>query len=222
MAEGRFITIEGGEGAGKSTQIRLLCETLRSRGIDVLATREPGGSAGAEEIRALLVSGDPGRWDPMTELLLHVAARRDHLVRTVWPALRQGRWVVSDRFADSSMAYQGYGHGIARDVVEQVHAHVIGAFRPDLTVVLDVPAATGMARARARQGDAPAIGHRIEDRYENMDRAFHERLREGFLDIAAREPERCVVIDAVRPVDEVHAAVTAAVERLFERKDPSA
>lgn len=221
MAKGRFITLEGGEGAGKSTQIRLLCETLRSRGIDVLATREPGGSPGAEEIRALLVSGAPGRWDAMTELLLHVAARRDHLVRTVWPALGQGRWVVSDRFADSSMAYQGYGHGIARDVVEQVHAHAIGAFRPDLTVVLDLPVAAGMARARARQAGAPGTGHGTEDRYESMDHAFHERLRAGFLNIAAREPDRCVVIDASPAVDEVHDEVMAAVEPLL-KKDPGA
>src|SRR5688500_12746876 len=175
---GRFISFEGGEGAGKSTQIRLLVDALAARGLDVIATREPGGSPGAEEIRRLLVSGDPGRWDGVTEALLHFAARRDHLARTVWPALDAGRWVVTDRFADSTMAYQGYGHGLGREPIERLYEVAVGGFAPDLTLILDIPPEAGVSRAHAR--------HDGEDRYERMDLTFHHRLREGFLAIAAR------------------------------------
>lgn len=141
----------------------------------------------------------------MTEALLHSAARRDHLDRAVAPALAAGRWVVSDRFSDSTMAYQGYGHGLGRDAIEALHRVAAGDVRPDLTLVLDLPVDAGMARARAG----------AEDRYERMDRAFHDRVRAGFLAIAAAEPGRCVVIDASRSLDDVHAAVRAAVaERL--------
>lgn len=214
MVDGRFITLEGGEGAGKTTQIRFLAEALRGRGLSVLTTREPGGSPGAEEIRRLLVSGEPGRWDGMTELFLHFAARRDHLLRTVWPALDAGTWVVCDRFADSSMAYQGYGHGLGREVVERLSAIVMGSFRPDLTLILDLPVETGIGRTRGRTAEVPAAGAGAgEDRYERMGTAFHERLRQGFLDIAAREPERCEVVAADRSPDEVAAAVLAAVGR---------
>jgi dTMP kinase len=209
MAKGRFITLEGGEGAGKTTQIRRLADALRGRGLCVLTTREPGGSPGAEEIRRLLVSGEPGRWDGMTELLLHFAARRDHLLRTVWPALDAGTWVVCDRFADSSMAYQGYGHGLGREVVERLAETAIGSFRPDLTLILDLAVETGIARTRGRMPGASAG----EDRYERMGLAFHERLRRGYLDIAAREPERCEVVAADRSPEEVSAAVLAAVVR---------
>lgn len=209
MAKGRFITLEGGEGAGKTTQIRRLADALRGRGLPVLTTREPGGSPGAEEIRRLLVSGEPGRWDGMTELLLHFAARRDHLLRTVWPALEAGTWVVCDRFADSSMAYQGYGHGLGREVVERLAETAMGSFRPDLTLILDLPVETGIARTRGRMPGAPAG----EDRYERMGLAFHEKLRRGYLDIAAREPERCEVVAADRSPEEVSLAVLAAVER---------
>jgi dTMP kinase len=204
---GRFISFEGGEGAGKSTQIRLLVDALAARGLDVIATREPGGSPGAEEIRRLLVSGDPGRWDGVTEALLHFAARRDHLARTVWPALDAGRWVVTDRFADSTMAYQGYGHGLGREPIERLYAVAVGDFAPDLTLILDIPVEAGLDRTQGRTGG--------EDRYERMDREFHRRLRDGFLDIAAREPGRCVVIDAARPVEAVQADMLATVLRHF-------
>src|SRR4051794_28829219 len=150
--KGVFVTLEGGEGAGKSTQIRLLAGNLRSRGVDALTTREPGGSPGAEEIRTLLVSGAPGRWDGVTEILLHFAARRDHVVRTVRPALESGRWVLSDRFADSTLAYQGYGHGLGREPVERVAAVTLDGFRPDLTMILDLAPEAGLARAAARPG----------------------------------------------------------------------
>ncbi len=202
---GRFITLEGGEGAGKSTQIRLLADALAACGKEVVVTREPGGSKGAEEIRALLVSGETGRWGPVTEALLHTAARRDHLERTVWPALDAGRWVICDRFFDSTMAYQGYGLGLGRDLVGALQSTALGDFRPDLTLILDLPVETGLSRAIARRGG--------EDRYERMDIDFHRRLRDGFLDIAAREPERCAVIDASHPIESVQASILDAVTR---------
>jgi dTMP kinase len=202
---GRFISLEGGEGAGKSTQCRLLAQALTEAGIAVVATREPGGSPGAEAIRSLLVGGDTGRWDGVTELLLHYAARRDHLNNTILPALARGDWVITDRFADSTMAYQGYGFAVGRETVEQVHRVAVGDVRPDLTLVRDLAVADGLRRAGKRDGDAGA------NRYERMPEDFHERLRRGFLDIAAREPGRCVVIDAGRPAADVARAIRAAV-----------
>jgi dTMP kinase len=207
---GRFITLEGGEGAGKTTQIRRLAEALRADGQDVLVTREPGGSPGAEEIRGLIVSGEPGRWDPVTEALLLYAARRDHLERTIRPALAAGRWVRCDRFADSTMAYQGYGHGLGRQAVLDLHRASIGDFRPDLTLILDLPVEVGLRRAAERGGAG-----RAEDRFERMGCAFHQRLREGFLDIARHEPGRCRIVDAARDPDAVAADLIAAVRSRF-------
>jgi dTMP kinase len=203
---GRLITFEGGEGAGKSTQVARLAERLRGSGIDPVTTREPGGSPGAEAIRALLVQGDPGRWTPMTEALLHYAARLDHLERTIRPALAAGRWVISDRFADSTVAYQGYGHRLGREAIADLHRLLLGDFAPDLTVVFDIPVDVGLGRVAARYGDSH------ENRYERMDGGFHERMRQGFLDIARAEPARCVVVDANRDADSVAADVWAAVE----------
>ncbi len=203
MTRGRFITIEGGEGGGKSTQIKRLARALEAAGRTVVTTREPGGSQGGEEIRALLVQGAPERWDPMTEVLLFAAARREHVVRTIEPALAAGRWVISDRFADSTMAYQGYGRGIDRAALEALRRLAVDALVPDLTLILDLPVEIGLARARARAGQ--------ELRFEAMDTAFHERLRQGFLAIAAAEPQRCAIIDADQSIDAVHAAIVAAV-----------
>ena len=204
--KGRFITFEGGEGTGKSTQAALLCDALRTRGLEVLGTREPGGSEGAEAIRDLLVRGDIGRWDPLSETLLHVAARRDHYLKTIEPALARGAWVVCDRFADSTMAYQGYGLGVERETVAVLYRAVLGDVAPDLTIILDLPVDEGLARAKHRGGD---------DRYERMDAAFHHRLRDGFLAIAEAEPQRCAVLDASVAADAVHTAVLAVVkERL--------
>lgn len=203
VCRGRFITIEGGEGAGKSTQLRRLVDHLSADGRSVVATREPGGAPGADRIRELLVQGPADRWDPRTELLLHFAARRDHLTRTVWPALDAGSWVISDRFADSTMAYQGYGHQLGRGAVEQLYGLVVGTFRPDLTLILDLPVEDGLQRASQR-GDH-------ENRYEQMGVDFHRRLRDGFLDIARREPDRCVVIDARGTEDDVGARVLEVV-----------
>lgn len=204
MERGRFITFEGGEGAGKSTQLKLLAEALAKADFEVVTTREPGGSKGAEAIRALLVTGDTDRWDAETEALLHTAARRDHLARTVWPALDRGAWVVCDRFADSTLAYQGYGHGLGLDFIQDLTKLAIGGFTPDLTLVFDLPVEEGLRRATGRGG--------AEDRYERMGTAFHERLRQGFLDIAKRDPDRCAVIDATADVQTVHQTVLRAVK----------
>lgn len=203
LPRGRFITFEGGEGAGKSTQIARLKAWLESRGRTVLATREPGGSPGAEMVRKLLVEGPVERWDGTTEALLHFAARRDHLRSTVEPALTRGTWVLSDRFADSTRAYQGYGHGLDHAMLEQLYEIAVGDFRPDMTLVLDIPVDIGLARAAARHG--------TETRYEALPRAFHERVRAGFREIAAREPRRCAMIDATGDVDAVAAAIAGAV-----------
>jgi dTMP kinase len=200
---GRFITLEGREGAGKSTQIARLADALRRAGLTVRTTREPGGSPAAETIRQLLVEGEPGRWRPMTEALLHFAARKEHLETVVLPALAAGDWVVSDRFADSTMAYQGYGHRIGRAPIAALYQAVVGDFAPDLTLILDLPVDAGLARTVGR-------GH-AEDRYERMDRAFHERVRTGFLDIARAEPQRCVVVDATGNLERVTALVFEAV-----------
>jgi dTMP kinase len=206
MATGRFITFEGGEGAGKSTQAGLLAAALRRAGIAVAATREPGGSPGAEAIRRLLLEGEGERWDAVGEALLLVAARRDHVARLIAPALAAGTWVVCDRFADSTSAYQGYGRGLALDDLARLHRFALGDRAPDLTLILDLPVELGLARAAARGG---------ADRFERLDRAFHERLRDGYRQIAAADSARCVVIDASGEPRQVHERVLAAVaERL--------
>jgi dTMP kinase len=206
-SSGRFITLEGGEGAGKSTQVARLASWLESRQRAVLATREPGGSPGAEMVRKLLVEGPTERWDGTTEALLHFAARRDHLRATVWPALKRGTWVISDRFADSTRAYQGNGHGIDPALLDRLYAIAVGDFRPDLTLILDLPVETGLARAARRRG--------AEMRYESLPRTFHDRVRAGYLEIAAHEPKRCVVIDASQDIDAIAGAIARTVgERL--------
>jgi dTMP kinase len=206
-APGRFITLEGGEGAGKSTQIARLAAWLKQRGRDVVSTREPGGAPGAEMIRKLLVEGPAERWDGTTEALLHFAARREHLRSLVWPALERGAWVVSDRFADSTRAYQGFGHGLDLEALDRLYEVAVDGFRPDLTLILDLPVETGLARAATRRG--------AETRYESLPRDFHERVRKGFLEIAKTEPKRCAVIDASKDIDAIAAAIQRTVaERL--------
>lgn len=203
LLAGRFITLEGGEGAGKSTQIARLKDKLERLGHAVVATREPGGAPGAEMVRKLLVEGPAERWDGTTEALLHFAARRDHLRSTVWPALKRGAWVISDRFADSTVAYQGYGYGVDRLMLDKLYGIAVGDFRPDLTLILDLPVETGLGRAAARRGS--------ETRYESLAVDFHGRVRAGFLEIATADPGRCVVIDATRDIEAVAAAIAAAV-----------
>lgn len=206
---GNFITLEGGEGGGKSTQAKKLAEFLTGRGHEVVLTREPGGAPGAETIRKLLVEGASNRWDGMTEALLHTAARRDHLAKTVWPAMRAGKTVISDRFFDSTIAYQGYGHGLDLAGLRTLQKVALGDFVPDLTLILDLPASVGLARAAGRGG--------AETRYESMDLAFHERLRAGFLAIAAADPGRCKVIDAAQNIEAVHGAIVRAVSAHLEK-----
>jgi dTMP kinase len=208
LPPGRFITLEGGEGAGKSTQARLLADWIREQGLPVVTTREPGGAPGAEDIRSLLVTGEPGRWDPLSETLLHYAARREHMIRTVKPALAEGRWVVCDRFADSTVAYQGYGQGIGQDVIARIGKAVLGDFAPDLTIVLDVTPETRRARVAGRPGN--------EDRYERMDEAFHGRVREGFKAIAAGEPNRCAIISADATPDAVANRIREVIARRLD------
>lgn len=203
MARGRFITFEGGEGGGKSTQVRALAARLEDEGVEVVATREPGGSVGAESIRDLLVTGSADRWSPITETLLMYAARRDHIERVITPALARGAWVVCDRFADSTRAYQGAGGGADPALIAALESHVLGEVRPDLTLILDLPVAEGLRRAHKRSGD--------ETRFESKGAAFHEKLRQGFLAIARAEPGRCVVIDAAQPVEAVAEAIWGAV-----------
>jgi dTMP kinase len=205
MERGKFITFEGGEGAGKSTQIRRLAERLVSAGVPTTVTREPGGSPGAEQIRSLLVNGAADRWSATSEALLHFAARRDHLEKTILPALEAGRWVLCDRFVDSTMAYQGYGHLLGREIIEQLQSIVVGKQLPDLTLILDIDAKDGLQRAGTRAGG--------EDRYESMELAFHQRLREGFLDIAKRSPERCALVDAAGTIDDIAGQIDALVRR---------
>ncbi|HEY0185284.1 MAG TPA: dTMP kinase [Rhodopila sp.] len=200
MTRGRFITLEGGEGAGKTTQSALLGEALKARGVPVLRTREPGGSPGAELLRGILLSGSVD-WAPRAETLLHFAARADHVARTIEPALQAGTWVVCDRFYDSTLAYQGYGQGADRGFIASLIT-LLG-IAPDLTIVLDVDEAAATERMRRRGGEA--------DRYERLDAAFHARVRQGFREIAAADPKRCVLLDAAGDREAVHTAVMAAV-----------
>ena len=208
QAPGRFISLEGGEGTGKSTQTRRLADALRARGIETVLTREPGGSPGAELIRKLVVEGEGGRWTPITETLLLYAARADHVARTIGPALARGHWVVSDRFNDSTFAYQGGGRGVPRETIRRIDAAVLDDFKPDLTLILNLAVETGLARAVARGG--------TETRFESLGRDFHERMREAFLEIARKQPDRCRVIDAGGNEAAVAAAIWDAVQARFD------
>lgn len=205
MTRGKFITFEGGEGAGKSTQVGRLVDRLQSQFADrnVVRTREPGGSKGAEVIRNLVVATDAEPWSAMTETLLMYASRSDHLERTIRPALMSGDWVVCDRFADSSRAYQGAGGGVEQAFIEQIDAGVVGDTQPDLTLIFDLPVEVGLERAFGRG--------LFETRFESKGLEFHQRLREGFLRIASANPSRCALIDAVGSPDDVEARVWRAV-----------
>jgi len=202
-----FITLEGGEGTGKSTQGKHLAARLQAIGIAHILTREPGGSPGAEEIRNLLVQGEPGRWDALTEALLMFAARADHVARTIKPALDSHKWVISDRFTDSSYAYQGVGRGLRAGKLAEIEDVVLDGFEPDLTLILDLPVKEGLKRAQARNGH--------ETRFEKFDVEFHQRLRAGFLEIAKANPERCRLIDASGSEDQVAEAIWREVQSRF-------
>jgi dTMP kinase len=213
---GKFITFEGGEGAGKSTQIRLLAERLRALGKEVVVTREPGGTPTAEAIRALLLSGRAAELGTEGEAVLFAAARTDHVAHIIRPALRSGRWVLCDRFFDSTRVYQGGSAGVSDGMLDALERAAVGETRPDLTIILDVPASVGLGRAARRM----AATGTVADRFERDDLTIHEARRQAFLAIAAAEPERCVVVDATRSDADTAAAVwQATVDRLLGGTD---
>lgn len=212
MTPGRFITLEGGDGAGKSTQARRLGARLEALGHEVVLTREPGGSPFAERIRALLVSADAIDRAQLAETLLFNAARADHLAQTIRPALAAGKWVICDRFSDSTRAYQGIGGGIPRATLDALDTIVLGPTRPVLTLVLDIDPQDGLSRARSRGSNVAAS----PDRFEREGLAYHRQLRDAFLAIAAQEPGRCQVIDAGADADAVAAQIWSAVSARLE------
>lgn len=203
-----FITLEGGEGAGKSTQVKRLAAALANAGIRTLTTREPGGSPGAEAIRNLVVTGAVDRWHPTTEALLFMAARFDHLETTIKPALARGEWVLCDRFYDSTYIYQGIAKGVGGAWLDQLYRQLFANTAPDLTLLLDLPPAMGLTRAGKR-------GNVDESRFEQMDIRFHESLREGFMELAKAHPERIVTVDASLDADTVHQAIVTTVGKRF-------
>jgi dTMP kinase len=208
MARGKFLSIEGGEGAGKSTQVRRLADELRARGVDVIVTREPGGSEGGEAIRELLMQGEVKRWSAHTEALLFAAARADHVEKVIQPALGIGTWVISDRFIDSSRAYQGVAGGIDDAAVLALHGFGSRGLLPDRTLVLEVPPEIGAERAAARDGAAA-------DRFAARERAFHDDVAAAFRRFATAEPDRLRLIDAGGDVETVAASVIEAVADLL-------
>lgn len=209
QGRGLFLTFEGIDGSGKSTQCRLLAEHLRSMGREVVLTREPGGSPGAEEIRRLVLEGDPDRWSAETEILLFTAARRDHLERTIRPALAAGKVVICDRFADSTRMYQGLSRGDLRATVDSLHALMIGR-EPDVTLLIDMDPATGLARAKGRQGR--------EERFEDFGLDLQEKMRAGFLSLAEEFADRFRVIDGARQMETVAADVARTVATALDAR----
>lgn len=205
-SKGIFITFEGGEGTGKTTQISLLTNFLTQQGISSVMTREPGGTPQIEMIRDLLMEGEVGRWDPVTEALLMSAARREHLTHVIWPALRAGKWVICDRFADSTLAYQGYGHCLGTNFVHQLNQLVMGSFHPDLTFILHLPPKEGLSRKQKQA---------VENRFEKMNAAFHERVWQGYQAIAAFNTSRYVIIEADQPIEKIAAHIQQDVKKRF-------
>lgn len=213
MAAGRFITFEGGEGSGKSTQVRLLADRLRARGLDVLVTREPGGSPFAEQVRALILDPEIAPHSALSEALLFYAARADLLAGIIRPALAGGRWVICDRFADSSRVYQGTAGGLSDATLDALDRLVVAPTRPDLTLILDLAPKVGLARAHARRTTAAGSDQGLADPFEGRTLEFHERLRAGYQAIARAEPARCALIDASSSPDAVADQVWAEVQR---------
>lgn len=210
--KGLFISFEGGEGAGKSTQIRILAETLRSRGLEVVVTREPGGSPGAEAIRHVLLSGAAESFGVRMEAMLFAAARNDHVEEVIRPALENGAVVLCDRFLDSSRVYQGTTGNLEPDFIETLQRIAVDGTMPELTLIFDIPAVDGLARARKRADDGEA-----PDRFEKEELETHEKRREAYLDIALNEPRRCRIVDAKQPQERVTEDVLSMVEPLLER-----
>ena len=208
--KGLFITFEGGEGTGKSTQIKLLEEYLKEKGKDVVTSKEPGGTEVGLEIRKLLVCGDKDKFDATAEALLYFADRHIHLTKKIWPAMEKGAIVLSDRFADSTMAYQYYGYNkrVSKETLNTLYDVAVGQFKPDLTIILDIDPEKGLARsfAKAKNMDVKEL------RFEGRDLEFHHNLRNGFLEIAKAEPERCVVLDADKTIEDLHTDIIKVVE----------
>ena len=210
---GRFITLEGGEGCGKSTQAKLLSSYLQSKGIETVLSKEPGGTPEGLVLRQLLVTGDKDKFDAVTECLLYYADRRNHLAKVVWPAMEHGKWVISDRYADSTEAYQYYGYDkrIDYNTLQNMYKIVAGDFKPDLTLILDMPPEVGMKRSFAKAANM----ENKELRFENRQMEFHNNLRRGFLEIAKREPNRCVVVNADTDIETLHKQIVAVVAERF-------
>ena len=211
---GYFITFEGGEGTGKSTQLKLLADYLSSKHIRNIQTKEPGGTQAGLELRKLLVCGDKNKFDPIAEALLYYADRRVHLVNKIWPALENGEWVLSDRFADSTMAYQYYGYEkrVAKSVLEQLYNLTVGNFKPDLTILLDIDPKIGLQRSLQK-----AAGMTVkETRFESRELDFHHHMREGYLEMASAEPKRFVVLDADKSIEALHQDVVKAINERFK------
>jgi len=200
---GHFISVEGGEGSGKSTQLKLLTAAFEKSGLPFVATREPGGVPSAERIRAMLVSGDGDAWGHLGETLLFQAARAEHIEKLINPALAAGKTIICDRFLDSTIVYQGIAKGLGAEYIKNMHHLFFGNFMPDLTIILDIEPEKGLARAGSRNDG--------ENRFEGLDIEFHQRIRHGFLDIAKCEPQRCVVLDAGQDVAKLHAQIIVVV-----------
>ncbi|WP_443216633.1 dTMP kinase [Rhizobium sp. Leaf341] len=217
-ADAVFVTFEGGEGVGKSTQIRRLADALKTQGHDVLITREPGGSAGAEAVRHVILSGAAESYGVRMEALLFAAARSDHVETVIRPALDDGQIVLCDRFMDSSRVYQGITGNLPEPLIDGLERVAINGLRPDMTIILDMPAAQGLARARERANQSAESLKAVPDRFEKEELETHEKRREAFRDIAARNPERCRIVDASRPIDVIAGDVLAAVQALISER----
>lgn len=201
-----FISFEGGDGAGKTTQIKMTKDYLEGMGLEIIQTREPGGCESADMLRKLLVEGDADRWDGLSELLLYSVARHEHLRRIIRPAIKEGKWVITDRFADSTTVYQSCGRGVDNETVQAIHHRIIGDSWPDITILLDIEPERGIGRTMERKYDT------TETRFESLDLSFHHKVRNGFLKLAEENPERFVVINADQDVDSVHADIKKALQ----------
>ena len=210
MAKGKFITIEGGEGTGKTTQIKLLEIFLKKKKIKFITTREPGGSKGAEKIRKLILKSNQNDWSPMTEALLHISARSDHLEKKIKPNLKKGIWVICDRFRDSTVAYQGYGNGLKLDVLEMLQESIFDKLNADLTIILDTLPNISLSRARKRKNG--------NQKYENMGINFHKKVRKGFIEIAKKNKKRCKLLSANDDRREINKKIIKIIEKQFKTK----
>ncbi|HCQ70756.1 MAG: dTMP kinase [Alphaproteobacteria bacterium] len=214
-ATGLFISFEGGEGSGKTTQINRLSDYLNAQGRRIVSTREPGGTDEAEKIRNFLVKRDGGNWTPEAETLLLYAARSMHVQQIIKPGLDDGKVVISDRFSDSTLAYQGYGHGYDLQKIRDLDALILDGFKPDVTFILDIEPQKGIERSTRRLANEALNLNRMEDRFEQLDISFHEKLRAGFLEIAAQEPKRCHVIDASQDLDKVTEDIQKIIDKVI-------